>query len=465
VPSTPDRLDLPFGDPLVRELFPPLATGVHWGLERTRAALSDLGDPHKAYPSIHVGGTNGKGSVASTVHAVLDSAEGAGRLRSGLYTSPHLCSFTERFRIGGGPVAEETLVRYAEGIREVVLDRELTFFEAITVLGFHLFARENAEILAAEVGLGGRLDATNVLEPVCSAITNVALDHAEYLGGTRAEIAREKAGIIKPGVPVVTAETDPEIVSILQAIAAERRAPLTLLDPGRDLLELDVAPDHTAFTLRTRTWGTLRLRTPLVGRHQAANAALALMALEHLPPGLRPDRSAVVRGVASVQWPGRDQVEIVDDQTWLLDVAHNTAGVASLVDTLARLTLPGPQVALVGVLGDKDWRAMLPPLFHRCADAVFTVPPSAPEDRRWDPKAVARELAEVGEGILVGEGKGGTPAAPVEPTLCRFHVVPDFSQALARARGLAGKGTVVVTGSVHTVGNALQLLERTPWGR
>lgn len=447
---TPDRLDLPVDDPLFRRLFPPLATGVHWGLERTRTALAELGDPHLRYRTIHVGGTNGKGSVAATIHAVLDSSAGAGRHRAGLYTSPHLCSGTERFQIGGGPVSEEALVRYADEVREVVVRGGLTFFEAVTVLGFHLFARERAEVVVAEVGLGGRLDATNVIEPACCAITNVAMDHADYLGDTVGAIAREKAGIIKTGVPIVTAESDPAILAHFQEVATARAAPLHVVDPDRDLGEVEVAPDHTAFAFRTRSWGTLRLRTPLVGRHQAANTALAVAALDRLPGDLRPDGASVVRGVASVRWPGRDQVEVIDGCTWILDVAHNTAGVGSLVDTLDRLDLPGPRVALVGVLGDKEWQSMLPPLLGRCSVAVLTVPPTAPETRRWDPDAVADDLRG---------GSLGSIGAPV------LHVERDFGDALERARALAGEGTVVVTGSVHTVGSALRRLGRTPWGR
>ena len=446
--TTPDRLDLPVGDPLLRRLFPPLATGVRWGLERTRTALSDLGDPHLRYATVHVGGTNGKGSVASTIHAVLDADSGAGALRAGLYTSPHLCSATERFQIGGGPVTEEALLRYAGEVEDVVVERGLTFFEAMTVLGFHLFAREGAEVVVAEVGLGGRLDATNVVEPACCAVTNVALDHADYLGDTLPAIAREKAGIIKAGIPVVTAESDPELVEVLRRVAEERGAPFHRVDPEGDLSEVVVARDHTEVTVRTASWGTLRLRTPLVGRHQAVNAALAVATLDRLPGGLRPDAGAVSAGVASVRWPGRDQVEVIDGRSWLLDVAHNTAGVRSLVDTLDRLALPGPTVALVGVLGDKDWHAMLPPLFARCDGAVLTVPPTAPEGRRWDPGAVAGALRDTGSG----------PGCPLE-------VVEDFGGALGRARRWAGEGTVVVTGSVHTVGGALRLLGRTPWGR
>lgn len=440
--ATPDRLDRPFSDSLFAELFPPLATGVHWGLERTRAALADLGDPHLVRPSVHVGGTNGKGSVASTVSAALNQAG----LRAACYTSPHLCSFRERFSVRGRALPEETLRARADEIRTVVVRHGLTFFEAVTVLAFHAFAAEEVDVVVAEVGLGGRLDATNVLRPEVAAVTNVARDHAEFLGDTLPEIAREKAGIIKAGVPFVTAETDPGLLDLFREICRERRASeMVVVDPRTDVRGLEVAADHTAFTLDTRAWGELRVRTPLVGRHQAANAALAVEILEHLPEPLRPDADAVLRGIAGVRYPGRDQIEVLDGTTWLFDVAHNTAGIESLVDTLGRVELPGPRVALVAVLGDKDWRGMLPPLLDRMDGAVFTQAPSAPPERRWD---VGEAATEVG---------GGSSRARVE-------VEEDFDTALGRARAAAGEGTVVVTGSCHTVGSALRALGREPLG-
>ena len=440
VPAAPDRLDRPFTDPLVPRLFPPLATGVHWGLERTTGALADLGDPHLAAPVLHVGGTNGKGSVASTLSAVL----GAEGLRVGLYTSPHLVDFRERYQVGGRPLSDEVLLARAAAIRDVVERHALTFFEAATVLGFHAFAREEVDVLVAEVGLGGRLDATNVVRPVAAAVTNVAMDHAEYLGDSLAAIAREKAGIAKPGVPLVTAETDPALLAVLEACCADRGAPFIALHPERHLHDVEVARDHTAFTLDTRAWGPLRLTTPLVGRHQAVNAALAVEVLEHLPAELRPDADAVRRGVASVRWPGRDQIEVVEGTTWLLDVAHNTAGIGSLVDVLDRLDLPRPRTALVGVLGDKDWRAMLPPLLRRVDRAVLTQPPTAPPERRWDPTEAAAAVASL----------EGVPPLELEP---------EFDVALGLARAAARGGTVVVTGSVHTVGGALRLLGKEPF--
>ncbi len=434
-PLAPDRLDRPFADPLMGRLFPPLATGVHWGLERTVRALEALGDPHRAYPTIHVGGTNGKGSVTTTLAAVLNES---GR-RAACFTSPHLCSFRERIVVGGRALPEAELVERADEIRDVVVGLGLTFFEAVTVLGFHAFARAGADVAAIEVGLGGRLDATNVLVPMVSAVTNVAMDHADYLGDTLQEIAREKAGIVKPGVPFATAERDPDLLAIFQRTAAERGAPFRAVDPSvaRDM---EVARDHTAFTLPTRSWGDVRVRTPLVGVHQAANTALAVEVLEQLPEGMRPEADAVVRGIAGVRHAGRDQIEQIDGVTWLFDVAHNTAGIHSLVDTMDRLELARPMAALVGVLGDKDWRSMLPALFARADLAVLTQPPSAPPERRWNAAAAAAAVQH----------------------MCPLRVVEDFVTALDLVRSEVGRGTVVVTGSVHTVGSALRVLGREP---
>lgn len=445
--STPDRLDIPTGDPLLRRLFPPLPSGVRWGLERTRAALAELGDPHLAYPTIHVGGTNGKGSVAATIHTVLDAESGPGALRSGLYTSPHLCSLTERFRIGASPVGVEALVGHADDVRDAVVRHGLTFFEALTVLGFHLFRVEGVDVVVAEVGLGGRLDATNVVDPVATAVTNVAMDHADYLGETLEAIAREKAGIVKAGVPLSTAENDRAILGILGDAARSLGAPLHVVDPTADVGSVAVDADRTTFTLASRRWGELRLTTPLVGRHQAVNTALAVEVLSHLPDGLRPSPEEVVAGVASVRWPGRDQVERVDGVTWILDVAHNVAGVESLADTVDRLDPPRPRVALLGVLGDKAWKTMLPPLLERVDRAILTVPPSAPAGRRWDPVEVARELSSSG-------------LAP-----CPLEVEERFDEAFHATRTGAAGGTGIVTGSAHTVGAGLAALGRIPGER
>jgi dihydrofolate synthase/folylpolyglutamate synthase len=341
--------------------------------------------------------------------------------------------------IDGAPLSEVVILRYADDIAHVVTRFGLTFFEAVTVLAMYAFARENVEVAVMEVGLGGRLDSTNVVRPEVTAVTNVAMDHADYLGDTLPQIAREKAGIMKPGVPFVTAERSAELLTLFRELATAAGAPLTMVDPGM-LTDVTVAADHTTMHLGTRSWGPLELRTPLVGMHQALNAALAVEMLEHVGEDLRPEMEHIVDGVATVVYHGRDEVKFLDGRTWLFDVAHNTAGVRTLVDTMDRLDLPRPLVALVGVLGDKDWRSMLPPLLSRADAAILTQPPSAPPERRWNPMEAADQV----------------------DALTSVRVVEDFVDAVGKATHRSAGGTVVVTGSAHTVGSAMSLLGLDP---
>jgi dihydrofolate synthase/folylpolyglutamate synthase len=357
--------------------------------------------------------------------------------------------------VDGRPLPEEALVRYADDAREAVVRFGLTFFEAVTVLAFHAFREEGVAVAAVEVGLGGRLDATNVLRPVVTAVTNVAMDHSDHLGETLAEIAAEKAGIMKAGVPFVTAETAAAPLELFRARGREVGARVFEVPPDavRDVV---VTRELTSFRLATQTWGNLDVVTPLVGRHQAVNTALAVEILGLVPPYLRPDAGALLEGIRSVRHRGRNDVRVIDGCTWLFDVAHNTAGVESLVDTLDRLDLPRPLVVLIGVLGDKDWRSMLPPLFTRADAAVLTVPVTAPADRRWDPAGAA-------EAVRGGRG-GSSDLSSAAQGMATMVVVEDFAAGLREAAVLAGTGTVVVTGSVHTVGNAMGLLGIDPLG-
>ncbi|MFC1575039.1 bifunctional folylpolyglutamate synthase/dihydrofolate synthase [Gemmatimonadota bacterium] len=426
------------GDISLDRIFPPLAVGVQWGLERTQALLAEIGEPHLGYPTLHVGGTNGKGSVAAVWAGILGEA---GR-RVGLYTSPHLCSFRERFQVGGRPVTTRALLKAADELREPISRLGLTFFEAATVLAFRLFADAGVDVALVEVGLGGRLDSTNVILPQLTALTNVALDHSEYLGYSLEAIAGEKAGIIKAGVPVITAERDSAMVDIFRRRAQAVDAPFHVVDVTREVQQLEVSTGGSRFQLDTREWGTLALELPLAGAHQARNAALAVRSLELLPQGMKPGKDAVVRGVAGVHWPGRLQIQTGPEGTWVFDVAHNPAGVRALSTSLSRLELPEPIVLLVGIQGDKDWRAMLPPLFAMTREAVLTQPPSVPPERRWNP----------------------LEAAGTVKTRPNLHILRDFSEALAAARKVAGQGTVVVTGSHHTVGDAMNELGILPYG-
>lgn len=421
---------------LLHRLFPRLTGGIRWGLDRTRRLLAAVGDPHLAYPVLHVGGTNGKGSVA----AYLESCLREQGHRTGLYTSPHLCTFRERVRLDGRVVSETELVAAAEILWPELEAESPSFFEATTALALLVLARAEVDVAVVEVGLGGRLDATNVVEPQAVVITNVALDHTEYLGDRVESVAREKAGILKRGVHALTAAEDPVALEILETRAREVGAPLRVVGAD-DIRKLRIESGGASFAMPTTVWGGLDLRTPLHGAHQALNAALAVRTLEVLPPELRPEKEAVRRGIAGAEWRGRLQVEPREDGTWIFDVAHNPDAVATLARALKVLSPPRPLTAVVGILADKDWSAMLGQLAG-CADAlVLTVPPGAPAERRWDPRAAAE-------------------AAPVG----RIEIVEEIAAALRRGRELAGQGTVLVTGSFYTVGAALALLDLAPDG-
>lgn len=419
---------------LVRDLFPRLTGGVRWGLERTQALLASVGNPQHSYRSIHIAGTNGKGSVAATLAAVLGTTTG----KVGLYSSPHLCTFRERVQVNQQALSEAAIVSAAQKLAPAVQRLEPSFFEATTAIGFLAFAEAGVDVAVVEVGLGGRLDSTNVITPELAIITNIAFDHADYLGNTLAAIAREKAGIIKSGVPMVTAERSPEVLQLFRDRAAHLNAPLSVLAPDA-VRDIGFDLHGTRFTM---SWlgGERVFRTPLIGRHQAINAGLALRGLELGWDGeFDPER--VQGALAGIRWPGRLQIERLGGQTWVFDVAHNVAGVHALIEALSVLSLPRPVVLVLGILGDKDWRAMLPPLFA-CADqTILTVPPTAPANRSWDPQ----------HALSFAENQ-------------QASVVQDFGAALEEAHARAGPGTVLVTGSFHTVGDALICLNRTPFG-
>jgi dihydrofolate synthase/folylpolyglutamate synthase len=417
-------------------LFDRPAGGIRWGLERTEALLAGVGDPHRRFRSIHVAGTNGKGSVSALCDSVLRVAD-ADRV-VGLYTSPHLVSFDERIRVGGRPVDRELLLACEARLRGEIERTGATFFEATTAIAFLCFAEAGVDVGVIEVGLGGRLDSTNVILPLVTGVTNVALDHTDYLGDTLEEIAAEKAGIFKPGVPALAGETGDAPLAVLRAKAEEAGAPLTLLDDVATIGDVAVSLEGTRFRFDSKRWGVREVATPLVGAHQARNAAFAAELLGLLPDDLRPEWEAVERGFASVRWPGRLQVERMRGATWIFDVAHNPAGVASLAASLDALDLPRPVVLVTAILGDKEWAEMLPPLLARADAAILTIAPSSPPARRWDPEAAAASL--------------GSMRIPI-------RVIPDLDAALQRAETLAPYGTLLVTGSVHTVGDALAALE------
>jgi dihydrofolate synthase / folylpolyglutamate synthase len=331
-------------------------------LESVRAALARLGSPEKAFPSLHVAGTNGKGSTAAIAHAVL----ARGGLRVGLFTSPHLSDFRERIRIGDDLISQDAIVALCDEIRERLDGSgvELTFFELTTVLAFVWFARRAADAAVVEVGLGGRLDATNVILPRATVITTIAFDHERYLGSTLESIATEKAGIFKPGVAAVVGRVDAGVASVLERIARERGCSLRLL--GREFRSQS-ADGEFVYAGRRPIRG---LRLGLRGRFQVDNATVALAALEEAR-WLEAIPDDVVRtAIRDVAWPGRLEV-VREKPRVILDGAHNPAGVAALAGELPALAGGRPVHLVFGVLADKRWPEMVASLGAAVADAAI----------------------------------------------------------------------------------------------
>jgi dihydrofolate synthase/folylpolyglutamate synthase len=414
-PSDRNLMSLTYDEAL--DFLFPRTTTIKFGLGTTRALLKSLGDPHQVMASIHVGGTNGKGSVSTLIGAALREAG----WRVGLYTSPHLISFRERIQVDGVPVSEEAVAMWTERLLSSILERKATFFEATTALAFADFAARGVEIAVVEVGLGGRLDSTNVVRPLASGVTKIARDHMKYLGNTLEQIACEKAGIAKPGVPFVIGETDPLLVEVLRREArrsvgrADSRAPA-------DVRVLP--PDYE--------WcGPLSLAGP----HQRRNAAVAQGILCALPPPYRPTQDEIERAFGSVRVAGR-----LDRRgRWLFDVAHNPDGMRSLVTALRVMPLPRPVHALVSILGDKEWPEMLVQLDQAIDRGFLTIAPTAAA-RGWDIEWLGRWL--------------GDPSRP--PAHATWTLVPDFQEAITRVQ--EGAGTMLVTGSFHTVGDVMMAL-------
>ncbi len=403
--------------PAALDFLFPRTTTIKFGLDTTRALLRSVGDPHRVYPSVHIGGTNGKGSACTLVAEALAEAG----FRVGLYTSPHLVSFRERIRVAGEPVSEAAVAMWTGRLRPEIERLGATFFEATTAIAFADFAARGVEIAVVEVGLGGRLDSTNVLDPLVSGVTHVALDHQKYLGDTLEAIAREKAGIAKPGRPFVIGEPDRRLAEVVARAAVE--------ESHARPRDIRLVPAH-------RTWdGALGLAGP----HQRRNAAFAAAVLEQLAPPWRPRADQVGEAFARARVPGR-----LDRRgRWLFDVAHNPDGVDALVATLRADRPRGPVHALVSILGDKDWPEMLVRLDAVVDVGILTVAPSA-DARRWDLRWLEDWLR-----------RRDRP-----PARGKWHLVPDFRAALARVQD--GAGTVLVTGSFHTVGDVMEALGMAP---
>ncbi|MBW2091612.1 MAG: bifunctional folylpolyglutamate synthase/dihydrofolate synthase [Deltaproteobacteria bacterium] len=397
--------------------------GIKFGLSSTKNLLDRLDRPDLNLAYLHLAGTNGKGSVGATVTNILTRAG----YKVGFYSSPHLVTFRERYLIGREMISRGDVVRLAQKVREVMTPEEPpTFFEFVTAMAFCYFAQEKFDLAVLETGMGGRLDATNVVKPLVGVITNIAVEHTEFLGRTLAEIAREKAGIIKPGLAVVTGEKRKSVREIFARIAQERGAELFVL--GQD------------FRVRNRKEGGFdyyglkqnlrKLELNLLGSHQVRNAALSLAALELLAEkGFKFAEQDIRAGLVSVFWPGRVEI-FPGPPDLMLDGAHNPAAAATLAKLLETLNYERLHLVL-GIMADKDIPRIMGPLLPH-ADALYLTRPEY--FRAADPKV----LAEAAKGF-----KG--------PLSVHLRI----TEAIETAKSAAGsEDLVLITGSLFTVGEA-----------
>ena len=420
--------------------------GIKLEMDTVTGILKRLGSPEKTFHCIHVAGTNGKGSIASTIASILQ----ASNISTGLYTSPHLIHFNERFTVNGNPVSDDEIVDAYMAVKAADTgERQATFFELATAMGFYLFALKKVQWAVIETGMGGRLDATNVLAPAVSIITNISIEHTDYLGNTLAEIAGEKAGIIKPGVPVITGVTQDEALSVITKTAREKKAPLYIM--GKDFTTATASSTGLAarFDYQGMAFSLNELNTPLPGNHQINNAAMALAACEllltpgannPLPPAISPE--TIGKGLAATKWPGRLEY-ILHDPHVILDGAHNLHAAENLARFLTTEAKATHLTLVLGILNDKPYEKMLEHLVPTADRIIFTRPKI---NRNLDPEILLK-LSE-------------------KLTRVEMCVIDDVAQAVSHAIDTTPEnGTVCIAGSLYVAGEARAcILDRYPRG-
>lgn len=407
-------------------------------LDHTRAFLHRLGDPQESMKVIHVAGTNGKGSVCSFLFSMLRS----GGRHTGLFTSPHLVDINERFVIDGEQVSDEAFLEAFEQVMACVREMKEedyphpTYFELLFLIGMVIFSRAKVEYLVMETGLGGRLDATNsVAHPVMTVITSISLDHTEYLGDTVAAIAGEKAGIIKPGVPVVYDAEDPEAARVIGARAEELKAPAYPIAPRMYRIRTATA-NQLAFSLSTGYAENMELTIESPAEYQVMNAAEAVTAIQMMDEGQAFAPEVIRRGITGMRWQGRMETVLPGV---IIDGAHNEAGVAEFVKTAKRLEADYPVTLLFAAVGDKDYRHMI--------------------------ETICRELRL--ERIIVTE-VGGYRSVDVHIPEALFRefgkeqvrAISDVEEAFAEARREQGDGILFCVGSLYLVGSIKSILRK-----
>jgi len=404
--------------------------GIILGLATIRSILNALGDPQNNFYSIHVAGTNGKGSVAAALSSILQQSG----YRVGLYTSPHLVRFNERICINNRQISNDAVVKSYQAVQKAHLgNRTPTFFELTTAMAFYEFARRRVDWAVIETGMGGRLDATNVIDPVISIITNVSMEHRAYLGNTLARIAREKAGIIKQATPVVTAIKQRQAKSVIQRIAGKKSAPLYML--GKNFKVRRQPAGGFSYYGIENTWHDMH--TALQGHYQVENAALAIAACELLNKNHTSISQQSIRdGLIKTSWPGR--LEIVSEHPMIiLDGAHNLMAARELAKFLGNNLAQRSITLVVGILDDKPYQSMLKSLLPVCSRVIVT---RAKTGRALDPLRLFETAKK---------------------TLSDVRIVSDVAQAFKQAVAEADFNDVIcIAGSLYVVGEAKAAIEK-----
>ncbi len=400
--------------------------GIKFGLSKTENLLKGLGDPHRDLKFIHIAGTNGKGSVATYISYILERAG----YRVGVYTSPHLVTFRERMRINRKFISPEEVVALTEDIKRVMVEEEPpTFFEAVTAMAMRYFDVKGVDVVVLETGMGGRLDATNVVSPLVGIITNISMEHQEFLGNTLLDIAGEKAGIIKEAIPLISGASQKEVRLLFEKICKEKRSPLYLFD--RDFTCIASRKSFSYYGVNNSYEG---LVSGLAGRFQRYNMALALCCIELLGEyGFVAKEEHIRHGLKEAFWPGRLHV-VSHSPLVVVDGAHNRAAMETLISTLEEMEFER-LVAVVGIMEDKDIEGMMGRLVPLCDTVIFSRPRYF---RAMDPYRLMK----------------------ISPPACSSYVVPSLHQAIDRAFEVASSGDLIlITGSLFTVGEALSILD------
>ncbi len=402
--------------------------GIKFGLSSTKNLLNFFGNPHISQNYIHIAGTNGKGSVANFITSILVQAG----YRVGLYTSPHLVRFTERIQINFEEISQKEVVDLVEELKKAIVPSEPpTFFEAVTAMALTYFSKKNVDIAVIEVGMGGRLDATNIITPLMSIITNVSFDHQQFLGNTLKEIAFEKAGIIKEGIPTITGANDKEAIEVIKKICKEKNSKLFILHK-----DFSFEKQKDGFTYKGILGNIDDLHLSLIGDHQYENASIALAAIELLIQkgwNIRPVH--IIKGLKSVKWPGRLHI-VSKDPTVILDGAHNPEAIKRLKETVLSNFTYKKLILILGIMEDKDISSMLEEILEIADYVIFSAPNYT---RAADPI----RLMELSKKVPL-----------------KKEILTPLSSAIKKALLVANKeDLVLICGSLFTVGEALAYLK------